>query len=262
MNYLFLKFLLLILIFLLIIYFYKSNYLETFVNSEISYIFWTGGYDSTFRICQALIDERRIVRPIYISDIIDNLPSKNNERRHSLKNEYLSMSKIRNKISKLFPWTRNRLLPLLDIKSVVVDNEIDYHMKILKKQKRVRRSICQYGAIAQVCKNLNKNRKNKIYIEISVEKEPGGSMMYNTIHNKVNCLNNLCYLKKNLSVNDRSLKIFQYLSFPTLNYTKRDMLDIAERGGYKDILYLTWSCWYPQNNKPCDRCIMCRERII
>lgn len=261
MDYLFLKFLLLIVL-CFIIYYYKYNYVEKFANSEIAYIFWTGGYDSTFRICQALIDERRIVKPIYISDIIDNLPSKNNERRHSLKNEYLSMSKIRNKIYKLFPWTQDRFLPLLDIKNIFVDSEIDYHMKILKNQKRMRRSVCQYGAIAQVCKNLNKNRNNKIYIEISVEKEPGGSMMYNTIHNKVNCLNNHCYLKKNLGVNDRSLNIFRYLSFPTLNYTKKDMLDIAERGGYKDILYLTWSCWYPKNNKPCGRCIMCRERII
>ena len=59
-------------------------------------------------------------------------------------------------------------------------------MNILKKQKRVRRSTCQYGAIAQMCKNMNQNLNTKKYIEISVEKEPHGSIMYNTIHKKVN----------------------------------------------------------------------------
>ena len=39
-------------------------------------------------------------------------------------------------------------------------------------------------------------------------------------------------------------------------------LSISEKGGYKHIMKMTWSCWYPKNNKPCGRCIMCRERII
>ena len=58
------------------------------------FIFWTGGYDSTFRICQALIDERRYVIPIYISAVIDNLEDKNT-RRHNKEFEYEAMKKIR-----------------------------------------------------------------------------------------------------------------------------------------------------------------------
>ncbi len=40
------------------------------------------------------------------------------------------------------------------------------------------------------------------------------------------------------------------------------MLNIAKKGGYEDVLGMTWSCWYPVNGKPCGRCIMCHERII
>ena len=101
-----------------------------------------------------------------------------------------------------------------------------------------------------------------LYIEISVEKEPHGSIMYRTIHNKVDYINGKYYLKKYLNNYDKSLEIFRYLSFPTLNYNKKDMLNIATKNGYRDILQLTWSCWYPINGKPCKRCIMCRERII
>ena len=243
-------------------YLKKSESFQNFQLKQPLYILWTGGYDSTFRICQALIDEKKIVQPIYISDIIDNLPKNINERRHSQKNEYQAMEKIRKEIYKSFPYTQKTFLPLIDIKKINIDQNIQYHMNILKKQKRVRRSTCQYGAIAQLCKNMNQNINTKKYIEISVEKEPHGSIMYNTIHKKVNCIQNKCYLKNNLAIEDQSLKIFKYLIFSTLNYTKKDMLNISEKGGYKHIMQLTWSCWYPKNNKPCGRCIMCRERII
>jgi len=247
-----------IIIFILNFFLKKKDHFQ----NQPTYILWTGGYDSTFRICQALIDEHKIVQPIYISDIIDNIPKNNNERRHSQKNEYIAMQKIRKEIYKSFPNTKKNFLPLIDIQKINVENNIQYHMNILKKQKRVRRTTCQYGAIAQLCKNFNQKSSIPKFIEISVEKEPHGSMMYNTIHNKVDCIQDKCYLKKNLSSHDQSLNIFKYLVFSTLNYTKKNMLDISEKGGYKHIMKLTWSCWYPKNNKPCGKCIMCRERII
>ena len=36
-------------------------------DSHIIHVFWTGGFDSTFRICQLLIDEKRKVQPIYVN---------------------------------------------------------------------------------------------------------------------------------------------------------------------------------------------------
>jgi hypothetical protein len=230
------------------------------VQNQKKFILWTGGYDSRFRICEALIDEKEIVQPIYISDIIDNKYEKTNERRHSQVHEFNAMIKIRHELNKLFPYTRHTLLPLINIKKINIDDDIKYQMGILAKQRRVRRKICQYGALAQLSKNMNK--KDKKYIEMSVEKEPHSSMLYRTLHNKLNCKGKDCYLRSNLSKKDQSLVIFKYFNFPTINYTKKDMLFIAKKGGYDKILNLTWSCWYPINNKPCGRCIMCRERII
>ena len=49
------------------------------------YIFWTGGYDSTFRLCQLLIVERVMVQPVYISDpYLDNKKT-STTRRHNHK---------------------------------------------------------------------------------------------------------------------------------------------------------------------------------
>ena len=53
--------------------------------------------------------------------------------------------------------------------------------------------------------------------------------MYKAINNKVNCINNKCYIKKNLLDEDKSIFIFDYLVFSTLNYTKKDMLDISKK---------------------------------
>ena len=222
------------------------------------YVFWTGGYDSTFRICQAIIDEDKIVQPIYISDIIDNLPQ-NATRRKNRKFEYAAMNKIIKNLHKYFPKTKKKLLPLIDIKNITVDPEITHHMKILKSQKRVRRAVCQYGAMAQVTKNMNKN------IEICVENEPG-SMLNKTMNGKIFCPvsldSNICYLKDNLKDSDLSLNIFKRFVFSTIKYTKKDMLNIARKNGYDNILKMTWSCWYPVNGQPCGRCIMCHERIV
>lgn len=220
----------------------------------IVYLFWTGGYDSTFRLCQALIDENKVVQPIYISDIIDNLPQ-NNTRRQNQKNEYEAMKKIVQMLNNKYPRTRKTLLPLKDIKKITVDDEISYHMRVLKSQGRVRRAVCQYGAMAQVTKNLGKN------IEICVENEPG-SMLNKTMKGQMKCLGNVCYLKDRLADNDKSLEIFRRFIFSTIKFSKEDMLKIAEKGEYDDILKVTWSCWYPRGGKPCGRCIMCRERIV
>ena len=54
---------------------YKSiNFIgETYINytdlndKDPEYVFWTGGYDSTFRICELLIIYKRPVQPVYIS---------------------------------------------------------------------------------------------------------------------------------------------------------------------------------------------------
>ena len=243
---------LLLLIIIFYAFLFKPRKIEK--NDGIVYVFWTGGYDSTFRVCQALIDENKTVQPIYISDIIDNLPE-NPTRRKNKDQEYKAMNKIRAELGLKYPHTKKSLRKLLDIKNIPIDKDISDHMKILKQQKRVRRAVCQYGAMAQATRNLNKN------IEICVENEPG-SMLNKTMKGQLLCNGNVCHLKPNLSINDKSLKIFNRFIFSTIKLTKKDMLNIAKKNGYDDILGLTWSCWYPKDGKPCGRCIMCHERII
>jgi len=43
---------------------------------------------------------------------------------------------------------------------------------------------------------------------------------------------------------------------------KKEMLEEAEQKGFDDLLYYTWTCWYPIKGEPCGECHVCNERII
>jgi hypothetical protein len=223
-------------------------------------IFWTGGYDSTFRLCQLLIEYKVKVQPIYISDpYLDNYKS-SRVRRNNHKEELDTMVKLRKKIFSQFPFTKNLLLPVLIIKEVKIDDNTKHHMKNLYKMKYVRREHCQYGGMAQVTKKLN------TYIELCAEI---GGFLHKNLHKKLKCYGKSCKYRecivkdnKDLQPYDHSLKIFNKLVFPVISYTKKDMYVIAKNHKFDNILNMSWSCWYPRNNKPCGRCIMCRERFV
>ena len=230
---------------------------EEFSNYHIepTYIFWTGGYDSTFRLCQLLIDEKKVVKPVYISDIIDNDKSKTT-RRKSITQEFDSMEEITKKLKNKYPYIKKNMLPLININNVKIDKDIHKAMYNLYKKKRMRRPICQYSALAQVSRDLNKN------VEMSVEYAPKDSMMYRNVHDSLDCTNKRCKIKDTLDKKNKDLHIFKNCTFPTIKLSKKNMLEIAKKNGYEDILKITWSCWYPINGNPCGRCVMCRERII
>lgn len=231
-------------------YFYAStNFDQVIDDNTKTYILWTGGYDSSFRVLQAVIDENKVVQPIYISDFIDNEKGKNTFRKNT-QQEYNAMENITNLIKQKYPEKSNNILPLIDVKKIDVDDETKYYMKKLKEAKSVRRSTCQYGAIAQLSKDINENRSDPIYLEIGVVKEDyrvdkfRNIGIYNTINNNVNYKNKT--LNKNL--NNNAVKIFRFLKFPLIDLNKKDMLEIANKNGYSDILKFSWSCWYPKTN--------------
>jgi hypothetical protein len=63
-----------IIFFVLIIFLIKTltRSKNFFKNKDIKYIYWTGGYDSTYAICNSLINGKKTVQPIYITYNLDN----------------------------------------------------------------------------------------------------------------------------------------------------------------------------------------------
>lgn len=231
-------------------------YNELFLNKRPTYyIFWTGGYDSTFRILQALIVDKSNIVPIYLSGIIDNGPS-NKTRRKNNKQELAALRNITSEIYKRYPHLRKMLKPLVIIPEVKLDRTVSDSMEILYRRGMVRRPICQYGALSQVSLDMNRP------IEMAVEKEPHSSMMYKTVHSRVTGEGIDRKISDKVINREPEFNIYRNFRFSTLHLSKKDMLREAKKYGFDDLLRKTWSCWYPHNGKPCNRCIMCKERIV
>ena len=224
-----------------------NNFISYFILVMFTYLFFTGGYDSTYRLCELLIKEEKQVQPIYIMDpYLDNYTN-NKTRRRNYSNEKKSQEKIIAKIKNIFPECAKLLKDTIIVSKIPYDKEIEIAMKDLKKRKYIRRSKCQYGAMAQYCKN------NKVNVEVCAEKNGHFERKLRDKTNDNNVFNVQRYPE---------LVIFKNFELPLFNKTKEDMLNDARAYNFDELLRNTWSCWYPKKNKPCGKCIMCKERIV
>jgi len=226
-------------------------------NEEIHYLYWTGGYDSTFRLCEMLIDEGKIVQPIYVALVLDN-DCQSEETctklwlRRNRKEEYAAMENVAIKIKEKFPHIADRLLKTLIIDEHIKDDTFNFNFEKLFYSKNL----------------WPKKRKTHQYLFLSkyayYHKKPIDIGVLG-IHEKSLLAK---FLKKKLIKTDDNFIIkiknhpLTYLRFPLFGRTKEDLLEKAQLNGYDDILKLTWSCWFPKDGKPCEKCPMCKERIV
>lgn len=240
-------------------------------GDNIYFVYWTGGYDSTFRLCEMLIKERKIVQPLYVSLSLDN-DCLNEETcnklwfRKNRKYEKKAMNTIRKKLNTMFPFTKETLLPNIYIDEDINDNTFNNQFEEMFYQDNLwpkKRKKHQYVFLSKFA------YYHKQYIDIGVL----------GIHHKSKFAK---FLKKNLKKEDTTIKIkgkivsrsnykinnethfLHYLKFPIYNKTKEELYIIAERDGYHEILKYTWSCWFPnkETGNPCGNCPMCKERVI
>ena len=96
------------------------------IDNQTYYVYWTGGFDSTFRVCEMLINENKRVQPFYIAFNLDN-SCKEDEchnklwlRRNKIQ-EIEAMKQIRTQLTTRFPNTRGLLLPTIFIENDIED---------------------------------------------------------------------------------------------------------------------------------------------
>jgi len=231
------------------------GHLKKTVPSEVVYLYWTGGYDSTFRLCELLLIHHRPVQPIYLSSLIDNYPTGRAQRRNQ-SFEMESMNQIIQWIHTTQPPSISSLLFPLRI----VSDSIPYSSPVSKAMNyfysigTLRRPICQYGALAQYALS------HPSPIEICVEKDPLHSAMYKTVAHLVDSVTHQLPMP---SSPEDPYWIFHPLRFSIIHRTKEEMRRIARQHHFDPVLFLTWSCWYPtETGSPCGRCMMCQDRII
>lgn len=230
---------------ILIFYVMKPN--EPLFNPRCVTLYWTGGFDSTFRLLQLILIEKKCVNPVYM-----NFPELDGVyiRRKNVNFELESMKKIINEIHNL--GYGDLIMPLTVVTKVKLSAEVLDATDKLYRAGFLRRRISQYAHMIQY--SLDKN----MIIEEGAEKSEHSTSnkMVKPFLDKTGLLN----LSK---VKGTPLYVIRNMKFPIINLTKRDMLNIAKKHKFDYILQWTRSCWYPSiTGSPCGTCMMCKDRII
>ncbi len=189
---------------------------------EPIHVFWTGGWDSTYRVI-SLLDQGRSVQPHYIVD---------HERRSS-KKEIDTILFLRDLLKKRNSQFGSLLLPPKKVDKSSISRHEDIEKAYLDA---IRDSYIgvQYKWLAEYCRDEGIEG-----IEISVQNNPHIREVHDSPAYPYSIL-------------------FAGLHFPLITSTKLDMKDWAEENNYLQIMEHTWFCHNPlPSGKPCGQCHPC-----
>lgn len=209
---------------------------------EIYNVLWTGGWDSTFRIIDLVLNKKKIVQPHYILD----------HKRKSTNAELQAMKKIKQMIFSLDSNAKNLILEtkVKDIRDIPEDDEITRSYLNLATQSHLG---SQYDWLARYVKHFNIQG-----LELCIHRDDKATVFISKDVKKITTEDDYYYvLKENTTIPE--LKIFSYFHFPLFELSKLDMEEIAINNGFKHIMEETWFCHNPtKDGLPCGLCNPCK----
>ena len=238
---------------------------------KIHYTFWTSGFDSTYLICKMLI-ENKLIQPIYIDDSINHggyhsnpLSVQRGDDSYPRKSTHIEKDRLEyleRRIYETIPNSKNLLLPY-----VIID-------KPIKEDNHISNIIKKYNE--WIPEPLFKDKNGEAHwLEVQADiltrfqKEFGMEVFYSNDHidgEVWEALDDAIEDGKlnvdKLSDEYKEFEIFSGFNQPLRTTNKKEMLKEAKKLGFDELLYYTWTCWYPKNDEPCNECKMCKERII
>ena len=240
---------------------------------KIYYTFWTGGYDSTFYVIKSLL-EGKIVQSIYIDDRVNHggyhtnpliiQRNGNNDKypRKSTEIELERMDWLRDKIYDKIPNSKELLLD-----TMIIDEPIE-------EDKEISRIVEKYNEWIPNTVYKNKYGEDSWLsvmtdLVLRFQKQFGLKMDFPIEHidgdwyEIMDCaIENGKFDSSKLPKEYEDLGIFNVFSYPSRHLTREEMLNILKENGLDELLYYTWTCWYPIDGKPCNKCKVCEDRIV
>lgn len=213
------------------------------MEHNVKSIFWTGGWDSTFRIIQ-LSRGKGVIQPVYICG----------DNRKSESREIESMNKIL-ALLRENPHTTAELLPIKIIhKGNIPENEsitIAY-----KKLCEITKIGTQYEYLARYAALYPK-------IELGAE-SPDGE--FSGIVEAIERFGNLIafedsWILARENTMEECMLVFGNFSLPIIKTKEREMLDIIREWGYEDVMKNIWFCHNPIHDEPCGFCRPCEQKM-
>ncbi len=207
-------------------------------------LLWTGGWDSSFRLVE-LSRMPVTVQPIYLFG----------DGRRSKSYELRAMQEILELL-----WnhseTRAEILPLkmVDIATVPQNQRItDAYNNITKQHKLGSQYewIARYAAInpgVELCSE-KPHDLGIGYMQTLIVKEGRICQTHDVHEFRVE------------SDSEDVMCILGNVFFPIKGKTERDMLNLINQWGYKDVMSHIWFCHAPLNGAPCGMCRPCCEKV-
>ena len=205
-------------------------------------LLWTAGWDSTFRLLDALLVRGKAVHPYYLVD----------PGRPSTPNELRAMEQIAEAVARRDPGAALRLArPTV---TSVADLQPDEPTTARFERLRARSHLGgQYDWLARFADQqglwdlelaIHRDDKAASFLERHVGRDEGGGDPYYRLRE---------------TGEDDDLRIFERFRFPVFDLTKQDMQRAARERGFAELMELTWFCHVPTpDGLPCGRCNPCR----
>ncbi len=204
-------------------------------------LLWTGGWDSTFRLLELLIIEKKSVQPYYIVD----------HERASTLYEMKAMQTIKEILFIKFPETQELLFPTITQRR----NQIKPNKEITQKWKQFYKEIklgSQYDWIPRFAEEQG------LYdLELGHEKPYKPRPLDEIIDPNIIGEGHECRVTSNPT--RPMVTLFKYFRFPIYFVTKAKMERISRENDFFDIMQNVWFCHRPRSNgTPCEFCRPCR----
>lgn len=209
-------------------------------------LLWTGGWDSTFRLLDLVIVQKRKVQPYYIIS----------QTRETWKLEVDTMNKIKQSVFDTYPFTTELILPTIYKKR----DEIKPNQNITDIYNR----LAQLGHLGDQHDYLSRYAEEigACDLEMCIDtRSPGFFTTFVKPNLKEEWDGNAVNFGLVEHPSNPDLIFFKYFKFPIHQYTKRELSDIAKKNGFLNILKLTWFCHSPKNGKPCGVCSPCKVTL-
>ncbi len=217
------------------------------INEDMPHIklFWTGGFDSTFRVIQ-LSRHNVIVQPYYLADY---------QHRNSIKNELEAIKAISEDI-KNHSETKFVMKPLIivDVKDIGSDELIKASYQRLAEEIALG---SQYEWLAVFAENhqgvelsIEKGRLQKYFESVAnFSRHSTGGVSFQKIDKE--------------SSNQDVVNIFGnfHFPYPVSELTKPEIVEEYKRLGFGETMNKTWFCHNPVKNEPCGVCTPCRQVV-
>ncbi len=216
-------------------------------DAPVVNMLWTGGWDSTFRLLQLILDTRATIQPVYVIDT---------ERLSSLI-EIQTMDRIKRGIVERFPCAEGRILPhrFFSIHDIAEDATITGSYLRLARRWHLG---SQYDWLPRLAKQSG---FRALEMSIVADSKPHGGIA-ECLHDRVIAVNDehvgrYWIIDAEKDASDAS-NVFSFFRFPLLDTTKKQMYEQMGRRDCSEILMQTWFCLAPIGGRPCGVCNPCQ----